>query len=137
MQLDVRFKCQSWKIISRLILSTLQLLDGQDSIIKSEQSITPSLQMQIGITQQEIDKGVSFQDAITKVKFTNNFVILRVYFSNDSSTKFAPQQLSFFPFYTKQLINSRLINCPSRYQHLSRINTVTFAVQPLPLPNWR
>ncbi|XP_063692528.1 epithelial splicing regulatory protein 2-like [Bolinopsis microptera] len=43
-----------------------QLLDGQDSIIKSEQSITPSLQMQIGITQQEIDKGVTFQEAITK-----------------------------------------------------------------------
>ena len=26
--------------------------------------------MQIGITQQEIDKGVTFQEAITKVKLT-------------------------------------------------------------------
>lgn len=43
-----------------------QLLDGLDSIIKSDQSITSSLQMQIGITQQQIDKGASFQEAISK-----------------------------------------------------------------------
>ena len=60
-----------------LSLSSLQLLDGQDSIIKSEQSITPSLQMQIGITQQEIDKGVSFQEAITKVKYSTVFQLTR------------------------------------------------------------
>ena len=72
----VGIEYQGWKIISHLIWSTPQLLDGQDSIIKSEQSITPSLQMQIGITQQEIDKGVSFQDAITKVMLFTKFWII-------------------------------------------------------------